>query len=185
MSNKAKKAKQAKLRNKQKTKQLNRVRGQVKNLNLSDKDALFYQRALANKETPAEFVRNTSQGLLDLLEQFQDIVDLYLQPEWKEAIKTAYPQVYTSIQNAGEYIKGVRDEILEAEERFAEEFKDLDNTKNSFLLSSPAMEVFSSIQENIETNIENLFATKKLIIDLYVELETKFPGVENDDNSEA
>ena len=47
------------------------------------------------------------------------------------------------------------------------------------------MEVFSSIQENIETNIENLFATKKLIIDLYVELETNFPGVENDDSSEA
>lgn len=185
MSNKAKKAKQAKLRNKQKTKQLNRVRGQVKNLNLSDADALFYQRALANKETPAKFVRNTSQGLLDLLEQFQDIADLYLQPEWMETIKTAYPQVHASIQNAGDYIKGVHGEILEAEERFAEEFKDLDNTKNSFLLSSPAMEVFSSIQENIETNIENLFATKKLIIDLYVELETKFPGVENDDNSEA
>lgn len=185
MSNKAKKAKQAKLRNKQQTKQLNRVRGQVKNLNLSDADALFYQRALANKETPAKFIRNTSQGLLDLLEQFQDIADLYLQPEWMETIKTSYPQVHTSIQNAGDYIKGVHGEILEAEERFTEEFKDLDNTKNSFLLSSPAMEVFSSIQENIETNIENLFATKKLIIDLYVELETKFPGVENDDNSEA
>ena len=42
MSNKAKKAKQAKLRNKQQTKQLNRVRGQVKNLNVSDNDALFY-----------------------------------------------------------------------------------------------------------------------------------------------
>ena len=96
MSNKAKKAKQAKLRNKQQAKQLNRVRGQVKNLNLSDNDALFYRRALTNKEAPAEFVRNTTQGLLELLEQFQDIVDLYLQPEWMETIKTAYPQVHTS-----------------------------------------------------------------------------------------
>lgn len=185
MSLKAKKAKQAKLRSKQQAKQLNRVRGQVKNFNMSDREAAFVKSALANKETPAEFVRNTSNGLLSLLEQFQDIVDLYLQPEWMETIKTAYPQVHTSIQNAGDYIKGVRGEILEAEERFTEEFKDLDNSKNSFLLSSPAMEVFSSIQENIETNIENLFATKKLIIDLYVELETNFPGVENDDSSEA
>lgn len=185
MSLKAKKAKQAKLRNKQQAKQLNRVRGQVKNFNMSDREAAFVKSALANKVTPAEFVRNTSNGLLSLLEQFQDIVDLYLQPEWMETIKTAYPQVHTSIQNAGDYIKGVHGEILEAEERFTEEFKDLDNSKNSFLLSSPAMEVFSSIQENIETNIENLFATKKLIIDLYVELETNFPGVENDDSSEA
>jgi uncharacterized alkaline shock family protein YloU len=121
----------------------------------------------------------------DEYELTEDIVDLYLQPEWMETIKTAYPQVHDSIKNAGDYIKGVHGEILEAEERFTEEFKDLDNSKNSFLLSSPAMEVFSSIQENIETNIENLFATKKLIIDLYVELETNFPGVENDDSSEA
>ena len=106
MSLKAKKAKQAKLRSKQQAKQLNRVRGQVKNFNMSDREAAFVKSALANKETPAEFVRNTSNGLLSLLEQFQDIVDLYLQPEWMETIKTAYPQVHTSIQNAGDYIKG-------------------------------------------------------------------------------
>ena len=185
MTSKAKKAKQAKLRNKQQAKQLNRVRGQVKNFNMSDREAAFVQRALGNKESPVQFVQNTAKDLFSLLDQFQDVVDLHAQQDWMDTIKTAYPTVHDSIKNAGDYIKGVHGEILEAEERFTEEFKDLDNSKNSFLLSSPAMEVFSSIQENIETNIENLFATKKLIIDLYVELETNFPGVENDDSSEA
>lgn len=185
MSNKAKKAKQAKLRNKQQAKQLNRVRGQVRNHNMSDREAAFVKRALSNKETPLEFVRSTSQGLLDLLAQFQDVTDLYLQDEWMEVIKTAYPTIYESIKNAGDYIKEVHEDILAKENHFTEEFKDLDNNQNSFLLANPAMQEFSSIHENIEANIENLFATKKAILDLYVELETKYPGVESNDKSEA
>ncbi len=185
MTSKAKKAKQAKLRNKQQTKRLNRVRGQVKNFNMSDREAAFVQRALVNKESPAQFVDNTAQDLFNLLDQFQDVVDLSTQQDWMDTIKTAYPAVHDSIKNAGEYIQEVRADVTETKERFTEEFKDLDNSKNSFLLSSPAMEAFSSIHENIEANIENLFSTKKAIVDLYVELETNFPGVENDDNSEA
>lgn len=185
MSHKAKKAKQAKLRNKQQAKQLNRVRGQVKNFNLSDSEAAFTRKALANKETPLEFVRNTAQGLLEVLVQFQDVVDLYLQDDWMATIKPAYPTAHDTIKNAGDYIKSVHTDILEAEERFTEEFKDLDASQNSFLLSSPAMEVFNSIHENIEANIENLITAKKVIHDLYVEFETNFPGVEENDNPET
>lgn len=185
MSHKAKKAKQAKLRNKQKAKQLNRVRGQVKNFNLSDGEAAFTLKALTNKETPLEFVRSTSKDLMGLLVQFQDVVDLYSQDDWMATIKPAYPTVHDTIKNAGDYIKSVHTDILAAEERFTEEFKDLDASRNSFLLSSPAMEVFSSIHENIEANIENLIAAKKVIHDLYVEFETNFPGVEENDNPEA
>ena len=61
----------------------------------------------------------------------------------------------------------------------------MDASQNSFLLSSPAMEVFNSIHENIEANIENLITAKKVIRDLYVEIETNFPGVEENDNPEA
>ena len=185
MSNKAKKAKQAKLRNKQQAKQLNRVRGQVKNFKMSDREAAFVQRALGNKENPVQFVQNTAKDLFSLLDQFQDVVDLHAQQDWMDAIKTAYPTVHDSIKNAGDYIQEVRADVTATEARFTEEFKDLDNSQNSFLLSSPAMEAFSSIHENIESNIENLFATKKAVVDLYVKLKTNFPGVENDDNSEA
>ena len=185
MSNKAKKAKQAKLRNKQQTKRLNRVRGQVKNLNMSDREALFVQRALVNKESPLQFVRETAKDLFNLLDQFQDLKDLHAQQDWMDTIKTAYPKVHDSIKNAVEYIRETHNEVVALETRFIEEFKDLDNSKTSFLLSSPAMETFSSVYDNVEANIENLFATKKAIIDLYVELETNFPGVENNDNTEA
>lgn len=185
MSLKAKKAKQAKLRNKQQAKQLNRVRGQVKNFNMSDREAAFVKSALVNKESPAQFVDNTAQDLFNLLDQFQEAVDLGTQQDWMDTIKTAYPVLHDSIKNASDYLQEVRKDVTEAKERFMEEFKDLDNSKNSFLLSSPAMETFSNIHENIEANIENLFSTKKAIIDLYVELETNFPGVENDDSSEA
>lgn len=182
MSNKAKKAKQAKLRKQQQVKQLNRVRGQVKNFNLSDEEAAFYKRALTNKSTPAEFITETANDLRELLNKFDLIIGLAAQPDWMATIEGPYPEEHKAIKGAAEYLQSALDDLRASEVRFVDEFQGMDNSNNSFLLSSPAMEVFGSIQENIEQNAENLIKTMQMVIELYADLEEKYPGVENDDN---
>lgn len=182
MSNKAKKAKQAKLRNKQMAKGLNRVRAQVKQPNLSDKDALFFKKALANKETPTQFVEATADSLIDIVNRFSDIRDLGADDEWMVTIEPHFAGVHESIKNACEYLNGVVKDIEEAREKYMEEYKDLDNSHESFLIASDSMQVFNNIQENLEENLESLVASKKAIIELYQEIESKYPGDETDDN---
>lgn len=182
MSNKAKKAKQAKLRNKQKAKGLNRVRAQVKQPHLSDKDALFFKKALANKETPTQFVDGAADSLLNILDGFSDIRTLGADDEWMATIQPHYAGTYESINNAKEYLNGVVKDIEEAREKYLEEYKHLDNSPESFLTASESMQVFNSIQENLEENLESLMLTKKAILELYQEIESQYPGDVNDDN---
>lgn len=181
MSSKAKKAQQEKLRKRNKAKQLNRVRGMAHNLNLTDAEAEFYQRALASKATPAEMVNEIVADIRNVLANFDSIGKTACEPDIINALRVSHPTQTESIIAANQYLIETAEDLNNLEAKYLEQFEGLDNSKDSFLTTAPAMEEFSELQSVIAQNAENLMAVVNAIMTIYFELEIQFPGeVEND-----
>lgn len=184
MSNKAKKAKQAQLRKREQTKALNRIRGMVKNPNLTDTEASFYKEALASKETPYEFLVSHIDNVTNLLKEFSLIEDVAGSEEMMPLIEQGWSIHHQTIKNAGDYLAGVAKEIKEVADEYTEPFKQLGNSYQDVLQIGPALEKLANIQDELANNAVNLMGAMETVITIYAELsqQVEATGAANDNH---
>lgn len=172
MSNKAKRNKQQQVRNRNEAKQLNVIRGKVKNLDLTDNEALFYQAALKSKETPLEFLENGKKEVLALIGTFHMIDDLATDEETITLLKQANPKLHEDVLRGQTYLNELREELDSIHEANVENVAKLDNTdKLAVLAIVDVLEGYNDITVSLQNNAAQLVTIIKSITEMYFEAE--------------
>ena len=172
MSTKQKRINQQKQRERKQAKALDLIRGKLKRPNMTDKEALFYQRALQSKETPLEHLEATRKSVYTLLDTFHIITDMNADSEVMGLMASVDPELKTSIENATAFItasKANADDIYQAH---YDEFAAIDpKDKFAMLVGIDALEEFEVVINDIDQNAHNLMLITKDITTLYLNAE--------------
>lgn len=167
MPNKQKKLHAQKQRQKDQTKQLNIIRAKVGRPDLTDAEALFYQRALRGKETPLQHLEAARTSTLDLLNNFDKIELTATDEEVMMVMASIRPELKESVENAYKFITSVRADIEDAYQTNLPIIQEIDpKDKLGILNSFDALTAFEIITNDIEVNAINLMNVLKEITEL-------------------
>lgn len=178
MSNKAKKAKQQSLRKQEQTKRLNRVRGMVKNYNLTDAEAEFYYRALNSKETPIDFLKSTHAGIMDIISQFGTITSIAEDEELMGGLSTHYTELHSAVFLANQFLKSCAEDADKILNDNSEAFEALGTGIMDIINCGAAIEGYGNIQDSLAHNAAGLMGTIESIAQTYAAVETEYQKLE-------
>ena len=185
MATKAKKANQQNLRDKERAKRLNRIRGMAGNFALTDIEAEFYYRALRSKETPAEFLAAASADIIKIIDSFNVITDIAKDTILMDGLAVHNPELHKAVSNNHKFLQDCIGEVAEINATNESVFADLGTTPVDLLTCGDAIAGFSNLQDNLATNAESLMLTVRFILETYVAIEQANTALEAADKQET
>lgn len=176
MANKAKSSKQQKLRLKTKRAQLERLKAQTGNYNMTMDDMHVWRKALADKETPKQYLENGYNDIIKIMDQFGVIVRLRDDEETMSVVKQIDPTLWENVVKAGDFLKEAKTELEEIKETNTEAVDEYDADTNNMLdaviVVGPIMEGYDKITTDLSNNTMNLMSVVTDILKLYKRIDS-------------
>lgn len=146
----------SKARNKEETKRLNRLRGQVGNMNLSPNEAQVMLKALRDRSTPSQYLDGTRDDISAILNHFkliQDTRDMFnTDSKFEVAFKQIWGSLYGRVVDAANALDEFHKANQELHEQHREEMEDLGSVQisDNWIACIGAIEGYDQLRAAIE-----------------------------------
>lgn len=146
----------AKTRNKEETKRLNRIRGQIGNMQLGPKEAQVMYKALKDKSTPIQYLNGARDDISEILGHFKLIRDTrdYINGDEKfeVAFKQRWGSLYGRVIDAAEALDELYKANDELHEQHREEMESLGDVQisDNWIACIGAIEGYDNLRASIE-----------------------------------